>query len=226
MHFEILYKPANALARVHLQPGESVIAESGAMVGMSTSVQMQTGMGGGGVLKGLGRALFGGESFFRNTFTAHGTDGEVLLAHALSGDQVVIDVEPSRPVHLQSSAYIASEPGVTLDTTIGGFRTFFGGEGLFVMRAHGEGQVLAGAFGGIEELTCDGSLVIDTGHLVAWDTSLQFTVGRSASGLLASFLSGEGLVCHFTGHGRIWIQTRNPAEYGRELGPMLPPRGS
>ncbi len=224
MHFEILYRPAAALARVHLRPGESIVAESGAMVGMSTSVQMQTGMGGGGLLKGLGRALFGGESFFRNTFTAAGGDGEVLLAHTLSGDQVVIDVEPSRPVHLQSSAYIASEPTVELDTKVGGFRTFFGGEGLFVMKAHGRGQVLVGAFGGIEELACDGSLVIDTGHLVAWDAGLQFTVGRSASGLMASFLSGEGLVCHFTGHGRIWIQTRNPAEYGREVGHQLPPR--
>ncbi len=221
MNFEVLYKPANAMARVHLGPGESVVAESGAMVGMSTGVQMQTAAG--GVMKGLKR-LFGGESFFRNTFTATSGPGEVLLAHSLSGDQVVLDVDPSRPVHIQSSSFVASEPTVELDTKVGGFRTFFGGEGLFVLKAHGRGQVLVGAFGGIEQVDCDGSLVIDTGHLVAWDAALQFSVGRSASGLLASFLSGEGLVCHFKGHGRIWIQTRNPPEFGREVAKLLPPR--
>jgi uncharacterized protein (TIGR00266 family) len=221
MDFEILYRPAHALARVRLSPGESVVAEAGAMVGMSTGVQMQTAAG--GVMKGLKR-LFGGESFFRNTFTAQGGEGEVLLAHALSGDQVVLEVEPGRAVHIQSSSFIASEPSVELDTKVGGFGTFFAGEGLFVLKAHGQGQVLVGAFGGIEELACDGSLVIDTGHLVAWDASLQFSVGRSASGLLASFLSGEGLVCHFKGSGRIWIQTRNPPEFGRAVGKLLPPR--
>lgn len=221
MNFEILYKPANALARVQLAPGESVVAESGAMVGMSTGVQMTTAAG--GVMKGIKR-LFGGESFFRNTFTATSGPGEVLLAQSLSGDQVVLEVDHSRPVHLQSTAFIACEPTVELDTKVGGFGTFFGGEGLFVLKAHGRGQVLVGAFGGIEQLECDGGIVIDTGHLVAWDASLQFSVGRSGSGLIASFLSGEGLVCHFKGHGRIWIQTRNPPQFGRAIGQLLPPR--
>jgi uncharacterized protein (AIM24 family) len=86
------------------------------------------------------------------------------------------------------------------------------------------GQVLVGAFGGIQELVCDGNLVIDTGHLVAWDATLEYSVGKSADGWLASFFSGEGLVCHFRGQGRIWIQTRNPQEYGSTVGRMLPPR--
>ena len=66
--------------------------------------------------------------------------------------------------------------------------------------------------------------MIDTGHLVAWDTTLEYSVGKSASGWIASFLSGEGLVCHFRGQGRIWIQTRNPQEFGGMVGRMLPPR--
>ena len=68
------------------------------------------------------------------------------------------------------------------------------------------------------------NIVIDTGHLVAWDTTLTYTVGKSGSGWIASYLSGEGLVCHFQGQGRIWIQTRNPASYGQAIGALLPPR--
>ncbi len=77
MHFDIQYRPAHSLAKVSLDPNESVVAESGAMVGKSTNVQMQTQSG--GLMSGLKR-MFGGESFFRNTFTAANGPGEVLLA--------------------------------------------------------------------------------------------------------------------------------------------------
>jgi uncharacterized protein (AIM24 family) len=66
--------------------------------------------------------------------------------------------------------------------------------------------------------------VVDTGHLVAWEDTLQYSVGTSASGWIGSFLSGEGLVCHFRGNGALWIQTRNPAAYGSALGRLLPAR--
>lgn len=222
MHFDIQYRPAHSLAKVSLEPNESVVAESGAMVGMSTNVQMQTQSG--GLMSGLKR-MFGGESFFRNTFYAANGPGEVLFAHSLCGDMVVLDMtEPG--YFIQSSSFIASTPNVNIETKVGGFKSFFAGEGVFVLRAtcQGPGKVLVGAFGGIQELQCDGSLVIDTGHLVAWDSTLTYTVGKSGSGWIASYLSGEGLVCHFQGQGRIWIQTRNPASYGQEIGALLPPR--
>jgi uncharacterized protein (TIGR00266 family) len=222
MQIEIDYRPAHSLARVSLEQDESVMAESAAMVGMSANVDIQTQSG--GLMGGLKR-MFGGESFFRNTFTAQNGPGHVLLAHALCGDMVTLDMTPEG-YFIQSSSYIASSPGVDIDTTIGGFRSFFAGEGVFLLKAtsSGPGQVLVGSFGGIQELHCDGSLVIDTGHLVAWDATLDYSVGKSAGGLLASWLSGEGLVCHFQGQGRVWIQTRNPSEYGQMVGRMLPPR--
>jgi uncharacterized protein (TIGR00266 family) len=222
MQIDIRYRPAHSLAAVSLAPGESVVAESGAMVGMSTNVEMQTQSG--GLMSGLKR-MFGGESFFRNTFTAANGPGEVLLAHALCGDMALLDMTAAGYL-IQSSSFIASSPNVNIETKVGGFRTFFAGEGVFVLQAtaQGPGQVLVGAFGGIQELVCDGSLVIDTGHLVAWDATLTYSVGKSGSGWIASFLSGEGLVCHFQGQGRIWIQTRNPAGYGQAIGALLPPR--
>lgn len=219
---DIGYRPAHSLARVMLQPGESIVAESGAMVGMSTNVQMQTQSG--GLMGGLKR-MFGGESFFRNTFTAQGGPGEVLLAQALCGDMVALPMTP-HGFFIQNSAYIASTPDVQVETQTGGFRGFFSGAGVFILKAVSQhpGQVLVGAFGGIQELHCDNNMVIDTGHLVAWDATLQYSIGKSAGGWIASWLSGEGLVCHFQGQGRIWIQSRNASEYGRTIGAMLPPR--
>ena len=92
-HFEIGYRPAHSLAKVALQPNESLVAESGAMVGMSTNVHMQT-QSSGGLMGGLKR-MFGGESFFRNTFTAQNGPGEVLLAHALCGEITVLEPTPA-----------------------------------------------------------------------------------------------------------------------------------
>jgi len=222
-HFEIGYQPAHSLAKVTLQPNESVIAESGAMVGMSTNVNMQT-QSKGGMMGGLKR-MFGGESFFRNTFTAQNGPGEVLLAQALCGDMVVLEMTPNG-YFIQNSAYIASSMDVNVETQTGGFKGFFSGAGVFVLKATSQqpGQVLIGAFGGIQELQCDGNMVIDTGHLVAWDATLSYKIGKSGAGWIASYLSGEGLVCDFTGQGRIWIQSRNPGEYGQAIGRMLPPR--
>jgi uncharacterized protein (TIGR00266 family) len=222
MQFEVLYRPAHSLARVWLAPNESVTAESGAMVGMSPNLQMATQSG--GLLSGVKR-LFGGESFFRNTFTSQGGPGELLLAHALCGDMRVLELTQAGFL-LQSSAFIAASTNVQIETGLGGFRGFFSGAGMFALRATSPtpGLLLVGAFGGIEELYCDGSLVIDTGHLVAWDATLTYSIGKSASGWIMSWLSGEGLVCHFQGQGRIWIQSRSAAAYGRQIGSLLPPR--
>lgn len=235
MQHEVLYRPVSTLAKIQLNPGESVLAEPGAMIGMSTNVQMQTGLpsggggGGGGLLGKLAGAasrLLTGESFFQNTFTAQGGPGEVLLAHTLPGDMTVIQI-PSAGLKVQSTSFVASSVGCRLEADFGGARTFFGGEGLFVINAQASGSddwILIGCFGGIHEMQCDGSLVIDTGHLVAWDNTLGFNVTKASGGWISSFLSGEGLVCQFNGQGRIWIQTRQPREYGTMIGQLLPPR--
>ena len=123
MDIQIGYRPAQALARVILDNGEQIRAESGAMVGMSTNVHMETGMT-GGMMGGLKR-MFGGESFFQNTFTAQGGQGEVLLAHSLCGDIVNLEMSP-QGFFIQSSSYIASSPWVNCETKVGGFKSFFG----------------------------------------------------------------------------------------------------
>lgn len=225
------------MARIRLEAGEQFLVEPGAMVGQSPHLQMTTGLAaskkaqGGGMLGKLASAagrMLTGESFFQNTYTAQNAPGELLLAHTLPGDMALMEV-PQHGLSLQSSAFIASSTGVSLEANFGGARSFFGGEGLFLISATCSGpgqQLLIGAFGGIQEMVCDGSLVIDTGHLVAWDATLQYSVTKAAGGWVSSFLSGEGLVCKFTGQGRIWMQTRHPHEYGGLIGGLLPPRSA
>ncbi len=224
MNIEVMYKPAHSLARVTLQPGESIRAEAGAMVGTTSNVDMTTQSRGG--LGGGLRRMFGGESFFQNTFTAKGpAPGEVLLAPSLCGDMTTLPCGGQK-WYIQSSSYVAGDPSLELETKLGGFKTFFAGEGIFVLRASGQGSVLVGAFGALERIDLDGELIIDTGHLVAWEdtSSLQYKVTKAGAGWIQAFLSSEGLVCKFSGKGTIWIQTRNPGEYGGAIGPLLPPK--
>ena len=221
MQTEILYRPAHALAKVTLAPGEQLTAESGAMVGMSSNVEMSTSSG--GLKKGLKR-LFGGETFFRNTFEVSSGAGEVLLAPALCGDVVSLPVQGDG-WFLQSSVYIASNEGVEIKTKLGGFKGFFSGAGVFVLKAEGMGEVIVGSFGGLEEVDVDGDLIVDTGHLAAWSASdqLSYSIRKASKGWISSFLSGEGLVAHFKGRGKVWIQTRNSDGFGQLLGKLLPP---
>lgn len=221
MDIEILYKPAHTMAKVSLSPGENITAESGAMVGTSLNVQMETSAG--GVFKGLKR-MFGGESFFRNTFSVADGSGEVLLAPPLCGDMETLQVGEGG-WFVQSTSYVASSAGIELETKVGGFKTFFAGEGIFVLRAHGHGQVVVSSFGALEEVQVSGQMIIDTGHLVAWEDSpnLTYRVTKAGKGWIASFLSGEGLVCEFNGEGRVLTQSRNPSSFGRLVGRLLPP---
>jgi uncharacterized protein (TIGR00266 family) len=220
VEINVLYKPSQSLAQVWLQANESIVAESGAMVGMTPNIVIQTQSG--GLMTGLKR-LFGGESFFRNTFTAQGNQGEVLFATPLCGDMVVVDVGQKQWC-IQNSAYVACSPTVEVATKSGGAKGFFSGAGFFILETKGQGKLILGSFGAIEPVEVDGSMVIDTGHIVAWESTLQYSVGKSAGGWVSSFLSGEGLVCTFQGRGAVYIQSRNASEYGQSIGAMLPAR--
>jgi uncharacterized protein (TIGR00266 family) len=222
MQVNLLYRPSQSLAQVWLAPGESFVAESGAMVGMTPNVVVQTQSG--GLMSGLKR-IFGGESFFRNTFTAHQGQGEVLFASPLCGDMAIIEAG-QRQWKIQNSAYVACAPTVNVATASGGLKGFFSGAGFFALETQGQGPVVVGAFGALEQIQVDGSLVIDTGHIVAWESTLQYTVGKSGSGWIASMLSGEGLVCTFQGQGTVYLQSRNASEYGSAVGALLPARES
>jgi len=96
-----------------------------------------------------------------------------------------------------------------------------GGEGLFLLSATGAGDLFINAYGGIREIDLNGSFIVDTGHIVAFEDSLTFNVKKVGS-WKSTLFSGEGLVCEFSGKGKLWIQTRNLSALVAWLRPMLP----
>lgn len=219
--YEILHQPSFSLAVVHLQPEQSIQAEAGAMVSMSANVELQSQMK-GGIFGALKRAA-GGESAFISTFTARGAPGEVTLAPGSPGDIAAIELN-NQLFFVQSSSYLAGDAGLVIDTRWGGAKSFFGGEGLFVLQVHGTGLLLVSSFGAIhrKRLAPGERYVVDTGHLVAWEGSTQYTLRKAAAGFFRSLVSGEGIVAEFIGPGELLIQTRNLAALAGLLKPFFP----
>ena len=165
----------------------------------------------------------GGESAFISTFTARGGPGEVTLAPGSPGDIAAIELT-GQPFFVQSSSYLAGDSSLTVDTKWGGAKSFFAGEGLFVLLIQGQGLLLVSSFGAIHRKTLRPGerYVVDTGHLVAWEGTTQYTLRKAASGLFRSMMSGEGIVAEFTGPGELLIQTRNLAALAGLLKPFFP----
>ena len=227
MDIAINHGPGNAAATFRLQPGETCTAESGAMIAMSGSLQVETTThqrGKSGVLKALKRMLTG-ESFFLNHFTAAQQPGEVILGTQLAGDMMRYDLQPGLNLVVQSGAYVANHPGVQLDMSWQGFgKALFSGESMFWIHCSGQGPVVLASFGAIYPIQVNGEYIVDTGHIVAFEESLQFSITKAGKSWISSMLGGEGLVCKFQGQGTVWCQSHNADSFGSVLGPLLRPR--
>lgn len=224
--WEIQHAGAFALAVVNLQAEQSISAEAGAMVSMSSNIDLNAEMK-GGLFGALKRAV-GGESAFVSTFTARGGGGEVTLAPGMPGDIAGIEMN-NQTFMVQSSSYLAGDTNLQVETKFGGAKSFFGGEGLFVLQVMGTGLLLVSSFGAIHRKTLrQGEMyVVDTGHLVAWEGHMQYNLRKAAkAGFFRSMLSGEGMVAEFQGPGEILIQTRNLAAFAGLLKPFFPNQGS
>jgi uncharacterized protein (TIGR00266 family) len=225
MDVDIRYSPAFALGVITLPPGGEVKVEAGGMTSMSGGVEIETSTQ-GGLLRGLRRSVLGGESFFINTFRAQ-AGGEVTVSPTLPGDIVHMPITGAGALMVQSGSWLASDPQVQVDTKWGGAKTFFSGEGLFLLRCTGPGDMIVSSFGAIERraLAHDQVLKIDTGHIVAFEEGIGYQVSK-VGGWKSTLLSGEGLVATFTGPGAIWLQTRSPADFIGWILPQLPSQRS
>ena len=207
MDYEILHKPSYALARVRLNQREQLQAETGAMVSMSDNIKMDTSTR-GGIFGGLRRSVLGGESFFVNTFTAEQA-GEVTLAPSLPGDIEALELR-GETVLVQSGSFLAATMNIEVDSQWGGARSFFSREGLFLLRCSGRGLLFVSSYGAIHRIDLGRGerYTVDNGHMVAFDESVRYEVGRSG-GWKTTLLGGEGLVCRLEGPGRFFMQTRS-----------------
>lgn len=221
MQVDILYRPSYSVAQVRLNHKEKIQVESGAMLGMSPDIHMETHAK-GGFLKSLSRSMLGGESFFMNTYMAEKEGDQILLAPALPGDVSVIEMQ-GETLLMQSGSYLASSEGIRVDTKWSGAKTFFGGEGLIMLKLSGTGTLIVSSYGAIHpmELKAGEKFMVDTGHLVTFDETVNYKI-KKVAGWKSTLFSGEGLVAELTGPGRINLQSRSQDSFLSWLIPHLP----
>lgn len=227
MQVTLRHQPSFAVARLGLAGGETVKVESGGMMAMSPTVNLQA-RAEGGVMKSLKRAALGGESVFISNYTAPAEGGFVDVAARLPGDITVHEVADPVALFISRGSWLASEASVELDTQWGGFKNFFGSEGGFLMRAGGRGKVVFSCYGALEEwnLGAGEKVTVDSGHMVAYEGSVTMGIRKATGGIVQMFKSGEGLVLDFEGPGRVWVQTRNPNELLGWISAAIPSSGS
>lgn len=211
---ELLYKGSNTMLKVWLNQGENIKAESGAMVAMSSTIDVN-GKLEGGLLGGLGRML-AGEKFFFQTLKASRGEGEVLLSPTHLGDIQSINLEGETQYLVQKDGFLAGSASLEISTKMQDLaKGFFSGEGFFILKIGGKGTLFVSSYGAIHELelAAGEEMVIDNQHLVAWPENMDFTIEKASKGWVSSLTSGEALVCRFKGPGKVYIQTRNPESF-------------
>lgn len=225
MQIDIQLRPGNAMAKVSLEPGEHLTAEAGSMVAMSPDMQITTTThkrNKGSVFGALKRVL-SGESFFMNHYTASSAGGEVFLAPKITGDMMQKEITGNKLV-VQAGSFVASSEHVDVNFDWQGFKSLLSGESMFWLSVSGQGKVILNSFGIIYPVEVNGEYIVDTGHIVAFDETLDFNISKAGKSWFSSFVGGEGFVCKFKGRGTVWCQSHNSNSFGYALGPKLKPR--
>ena len=223
MDIQLRHNPSFSVARALLAPNEAIRAESGAMMAMAADTDLDAKIE-GGLMKGLKRSVLGGESLFITTATAGSQGGWIDFAPSLPGDVTVVDITPDRPLLIQKGSFLCAEQGVEVDTQWGGMRNLIGGEGGFLLRASGQGQIVLSTYGALDrfELQPGQQVVVDSNHMVAFADSVTMELKKASESMMKSVKSGEGLVFVFTGPGELMMQSRNPDDIVRYIAANMP----
>jgi len=205
---------------VELDPGETVIAEAGAMMYMEDGISFEAKMGDGSrpnaglfdKLMSVGKRAFTGESLFMTHFTNRSSaKRHVAFSGPYPGKIIGIDLDEAHgELICQKDSFLAAalgtEVSIAFNRKLGA--GFFGGEGFILQRLRGDGNVFIHAGGTIVERRLNGEkLMVDTGCIVAFETGIDYDIQRAGS-LKSMFFGGEGLfLATLQGHGRVWLQS-------------------
>lgn len=206
-----------------LQKGETMKNETGAMAFMTSGMTMETSTG-GGLLKGLGRAL-SGDSIFLNFFTAQSDNQQIGFSARVPGKIMPIKLDGSNSIIGQKSSFLAAEESVDLDIY---FKNklgtgIFGGEGFILQKFTGNGMVFLEIDGEVieHELQPGERLLVDPGHIAAMEDTVDFDIERVKGA--KNILFGEGLFfAKVTGPGKVWIQTMPISKLAEAIMPFIP----
>ncbi len=205
---------------VELDPGETVIAEAGAMMYMEDGITFETKMGDGSrpsagfmdKLVSVGKRALTGESIFMTHFSHQGQGkSHVAFGAPYPGKIIAIDLDEARgELICQKDSFLCAalgtEVSIAFNKRLG--VGLFGGEGFILQRLRGDGMVFIHAGGTIVEKRLEnGKLRVDTGCIVAFETTIDYDIER-AGNLKSMIFGGEGLfVATLTGTGRVWLQS-------------------
>ena len=192
-----------------LAGGDAVRAEAGAMMFMTDAIEMDAKME-GGILGGLKRKFLAGESFFITHFRASGA-AKVAFAGPYPGKIIPLDITRGQQILCQKDSFLCAvgEIDISIAFTRRIGAGFFGGEGFILQKLEGQGKVFMHSGGTILPLTLAPGerLKVDTGCLVALDSTVDYDIVR-VGGIKTSLFGGEGLFfAALTGPGRVWLQT-------------------
>lgn len=225
MEVELVHGPGSSAAKVSLASGETLTSEGGSMISMSGDMRITTTTmkrNQGGIMKAMKRML-SGESFFLNHYTPGYEGGEVILATTLPGDMMCYDLD-NESLIVQGGSFVACEEHVDIDMSWQGFKSFLADDSLFWLNLKGIGKTIINSFGAIYPVEVDGEYIVDTGHIVAFNETLNFELTKAGGSWITAIMGGEGLVCRFKGQGTVWCQSHNAGSFGSSLGSMLKPR--
>jgi uncharacterized protein (TIGR00266 family) len=202
-----------------LDPGDTLMTESGAMASMSAELDLKAAFN-GGLVRGLLRKYLGSESLFVNHFSNNSDKPQrLMLTSSSPGDIQSIELNNSS-FCLEGGAYICSTPGVSLGLRYAGISSLIGREGLFKLEVSGTGTVWFGGYGAFIEKQINGEYIVDSGHLVAYEPQIKLRAQLS-SGIFGSFFSGEGFVTRLEGTGKVWLQSRSLTGLAGWINPRL-----
>ena len=224
MKYQIKYAPSYSMLVVNLEAGEQITGEAGAMTYMTPTMEIRTRKREQSILGSLATALIGGQSFFVNDYVAVGGAGEIGLVAAPVGDITKLDIQPNKGFIIQKSSYLASSQAIDLDVRWEGFSKGLFGQGLFMIKTTGQGDLFINTFGAIDrhELAPGQELIVDNFHLVAFSDSCRYSVEKSG-GWKETIFSGEGLMTRITGPGLVFIQTKNLREFADWVWTLIEP---
>lgn len=222
MKYELLGKEM-PVVEMELTKGETVYTQSGGMVWQSEGIKMETNTK-GGFLKGFSR-MFAGESFFMVTYKAE-KDATIAFASSVPGSIMPIDVSEHRGMVLQKGAFLCAEDSVELSTILAKRLSagMFGGEGFVLQQIDGNGTVFLEVDGDpiVKELAPGEVIKVDTGNVVAFDSTVQYEV-ETIKGMGNILFGGEGLfLTKLTGPGKVVLQTMSMNELAGKIASYIP----
>jgi len=200
---------------VTLGPNEHFLMESGAMASMTPGFEVDARLM-GGFFSAVVRKLMAGESLLVGDY-CHPRGGSLTISPAVPGTVKQTRIERGDTLFLQGGAFLAGEPSLEVTTAFGGLKALFSGEGAFFLKVEGHGELFFNAYGGVVERQVNGALTVDTGHLVGWESTLDWKIGKMGS-LKTALFSGEGLVMNFSGQGKVYLQSRSMSGLAGWLG--------